>query len=124
MPRSVSRVFASSPLAITSPPLGTSPAKARNECSTSARSLKKSRWSASTSRITATVGKKFKNELQYSQLSRMIVSPLPTRWPACSSGRKPPIITVGSFPASRKMCVSMEVVVVLPCVPETQTALR
>ena len=31
--------------------------------------------------MTATVGKKFRKELQYSQLSRMIVSPLPTRWP-------------------------------------------
>ncbi len=51
-----------------------------------------------------------------------IVSPLPTRWPAPSSGSVPPIITVGSRPACRKICVIMDVVVVLPCVPETQTA--
>ena len=43
------------------------------------RSLKKSRWSASTFRITATVGKKLRKLLQYSQDSRMMVSPLPTR---------------------------------------------
>lgn len=43
------------------------------------RSLKKSRWSSPTLRITATVGKKFRNELQYSQDSRMMVSPFPTR---------------------------------------------
>ena len=30
-------------------------------------------------RITATVGKKERKELQYSQLSRMMVSPWPTR---------------------------------------------
>ena len=76
------------------------------------------------SRTTAVVGKKFKNELQYSQLSRMIVSPCPTRCPAPRSGREPPIMTVGSRPASMKMCVSIEVVVVLPCVPETQMACR
>lgn len=72
--------------------------------------------------MTAAVGKKFRNELQYSQLSRMIVSPLPTRCPAPSSGRKPPIMIVGSRLACMKMCVSIEVVVVLPCVPETQMA--
>ena len=53
MPRSASAVLASSPFATISPPAGTSAANARNECSTSARSLKKSRWSASTSRMTA-----------------------------------------------------------------------
>ena len=58
---------------------GTSSAKRRKECSTSCRSLKKSRWSASTLRMTATVGKKLRNELQYSQLSAMMVSPWPTR---------------------------------------------
>ena len=72
--------------------------------------------------MTATVGKKFRKELQYSQLSRMMGSPLPTRWPAPSSGRKPPIMIVGSSPACMKICVSMEVVVVLPWVPATQMA--
>ena len=32
----------------------------------------------------------------------------------------PPVITVGSWPASVKMCESSEVVVVLPCVPVTE----
>ncbi len=50
-------VFSSSPLARTVPPGGTRSANARKECSTSSRSLKKkSRWSASMFRITATVG--------------------------------------------------------------------
>ena len=65
--------------ATTWPSAGTSSAKRRKECSTSCRSLKKSRWSASTLRMTATVGKKLRNELQYSQLSAMMVSPWPTR---------------------------------------------
>lgn len=42
--------------------------------------------------------------------------------PRASSGRKPPIMIVGSRLACMKMCVSIEVVVVLPCVPETQMA--
>ncbi len=62
----------------------------------SSRSLKKSRWSASIFKITATVGAKERKELQYSQLSRMMVSPRPTRYPAPSRGSVPPIITVGS----------------------------
>ena len=59
--------------------LGYKIGKSVKDRSTSVRSLKKSRWSASTFRITATVGKKFRKELQYSQDSRMIVSPWPTR---------------------------------------------
>ena len=50
----------------------------------------------STLRITATVGEKERKELQYSQDSAMMVSPLPTRWPAPNMGRVPPIMTVGS----------------------------
>ena len=73
-------------------------------------------------RMTATVGKKERKELQYSQLSRMMVSPLPTRWPAPSRGRVPPIMTVGSSPAAMMMWVHMEVVVVLPWVPEMHRA--
>ena len=88
----------------------------------SARSLKKSRWSSSTFRMTATVGQKDRKELQYSQDSAMMVSPWPTRWPAPRMGRKPPIITEGSRPAARKMWVHMEVVVVLPWVPATHRA--
>lgn len=34
----------------------------------------------------------------------------------------PPTEIVGSFLAAKKICVSMEVVVVLPCVPETPMA--
>ena len=45
----------------------------------SSRSLKKSRWSSSMFRITATVGKKLRKLLQYSQDSRMMVCPPPTR---------------------------------------------
>ena len=75
----ISGTPASSQLATTWPSAGTSSAKRRKECSTSCRSLKKSRWSASTLRMTATVGKKLRNELQYSQLSAMMVSPWPTR---------------------------------------------
>ena len=78
-PSKVCMVLASSALATIRPFSGTRSAKARKECSTSSRSLKKSRWSASMLRITATVGKKDRKELQYSQLSRMMVSPWPTR---------------------------------------------
>ena len=78
-PSRVCMVLASSALATMTPLSGTRSAKARKECSTSSRSLKKSRWSASMLRITATVGKKERKELQYSQLSRMMVSPWPTR---------------------------------------------
>ena len=57
----------------------TSSANRRKECWMSVRSLKKSRWSSSTFKITATVGKKLRKLLQYSQDSRMMVSPWPTR---------------------------------------------
>ena len=73
-------------------------------------------------RITATVGKKERKELQYSQDSAMMVSPLPTRWPAPSMGRVPPIMTVGSRRAARKIWVHILVVVVLPWVPEMHRA--
>ncbi len=48
------------PVGDDAPPSGTRSAKRRKECSTSSRSLKKSRWSASMFRMTATVGKKDK----------------------------------------------------------------
>ena len=44
----------------------------------------------------AMVGKKLRKLLQYSQDSRMMVSPLPTRCPQPSAGRTPPIMTEGS----------------------------
>ena len=72
--------------------------------------------------MTATVGKKDRKELQYSQDSRMMVFPLPTRWPVPSRGRVPPIITVGSIRAARAMWVHMEGGVVLPWVPEMHRA--
>ena len=75
-------------------------------------------------KMTAMVGKKERKELQYSQDSRMMVSPCPTRWPAPSRGRVPPIITVGSRPAAMAMWVHMEVVVVFPWVPEMHRAWR
>ena len=54
----------------------------------------------------------------------MMVSPLPTRVPWPNSGSVPPIMTVGSFWAAMKIWVAMEVVVVLPWVPDTHRALR
>ena len=68
------------------------------------------------------VGWKARKLSWYSQLSRMMVSPPPTRCPACSSGRVPPIITVGSRSAAMSMCVHMLVVVVLPWVPAMHSA--
>ena len=54
----------------------------------------------------------------------MIVLPWPTRWPECSSGSVPPIMTVGSRSAAILMCVHIEVVVVLPWVPAMHSAFR
>ena len=51
-----------------------------------------------------------------------MVSPAPTLCPAFKSGRVPPIMTVGSFSAAMSMCVHIEVVVVLPWVPEMHRA--
>ena len=51
-----------------------------------------------------------------------MVLPLPTRWPVPKMGRVPPIITVGSMRAAMAMWVHMEVVVVLPWVPEMHRA--
>ena len=53
----------------------------------------------------------------------MMVLPWPTRWPALRSGSVPPIMTVGSLSAAIMMWVHMEVVVVLPWVPQMQRAL-
>ena len=52
-----------------------------------------------------------------------MVLPWPTRCPALSRGRVPPIITVGSLSAAMSIWVHMEVVVVLPWVPEMHRAL-
>ena len=68
------------------------------------------------------VGKKFKKESQYSQDSSTMVSPWPTRWPAFSMGRVPPIMTVGSFSAAIRIWVHMEVLVVFPWVPAMHRA--
>ena len=78
-PATASMALALSALTMTDPAGGTSSANRRKECWMSARSLKKSRWSSSTFKITATVGKKLRKLLQYSQDSRMMVSPWPTR---------------------------------------------
>ena len=51
-----------------------------------------------------------------------MVFPFPTRWPVPKMGRVPPIITVGSTRAAMAMWVHMEVVVVLPWVPEMHRA--
>ena len=79
MPATASMALALSALTMTEPASGTSSANCRKDRWMSWRSLKKSRWSSSTFKITATVGKKLKKLLQYSQDSRMMVSPWPTR---------------------------------------------
>ena len=55
----------------------------------------------------------------YSQASQTMVSLLPTRPLPPMKGSLPPMTALGSRPASIRICVSMPVVVVLPCVPET-----
>ena len=52
----------------------------------------------------------------------MMVLPFPTRWPVPRIGRVPPIITVGSIRAAMAMWVHIEVVDVLPWVPEMHRA--
>ena len=56
-----------------------------------------------------------------SSASTIIHSPLPRRALVPQSWMMPPEITVGSTPAVVKMCAMSEVVVVLPCVPVTDT---
>ena len=51
-----------------------------------------------------------------------MVLPFPTRWPVPRIGRVPPIITVGSIRAAMAIWVHIEVVDVLPWVPEMHRA--
>ena len=81
--------------------------------------MKKSIWSSSIFRITATVGKKDRKLLVYSHASVRNVSEWPTRIFPPISGRIPPTEIVGSFWLSMRIMDSMEVVVVFPWVPDT-----
>ncbi len=56
-----------------------------------------------------------------SSASTIIHLPLPSRAFDPQSLMMPPVITVGSSPAAVKMWAMSEVVVVLPCVPVTET---
>ena len=56
-----------------------------------------------------------------SSASTIIQSPLPSRAFDPHSLMMPPVITVGSRPATLKTWAISEVVVVLPCVPVTET---
>ena len=69
-----------------------------------------------------TAGCSCKKVSTYSQASQMMVSLPPTRQLLLMSGSLPPIMALGSAPASIKIWVSMDVVVVLPWVPETATS--
>ena len=87
----------------------------------SARSLKKSRWSASISRMMPIPGNISRKLLVYSQASaaKYWLRPILTFPPMLS--RIPPMERVGSVPALTRISEIMEVVVVFPCVPLTAT---
>jgi hypothetical protein len=55
-----------------------------------------------------------------SSASTIIHLPCPSRAVEPQELMIPPVMTVGSSPASVKICESYEVVVVLPCVPVTE----
>ena len=76
------------------------------------REPKYSRWSASIFKIMEIAS-------TYSQASQIIISDLPARPLLPINGSFPPMIAEGSFPAWINNCVSIPVVVVFPCVPET-----
>ena len=69
----------------------------------------------------AAAGANMRNEPSLSSASATNSSPLPSSAPRPVSARTPPITYDGSAPSSRSTVVSMEVVVVLPCVPATAT---
>ena len=83
------------------------------------REPKYSRWSASIFKIMEIAGLNFKKVSTYSQASQIIISDLPARPLLPINGSFPPMIAEGSFPAWINNCVSIPVVVVFPCVPET-----
>ena len=100
------------------PSFGSSAANRWKEERMSSISLKKSIWSSSTLSITAIFGKKSKKLLVYSQASVTNTSELPTLIFPPIAFKIPPTEMVGSFSASSKIWDSIDVVVVLPCVPE------
>ena len=106
----------------TRPSSGNLSIKVLKESRISLISLKKSRWSASTFKITAMLGKKEWKELVYSQASARKMSDCPTRRFPPISFIIPPTVIVGSFAASIRISPIMEVVVVFPWVPATLIA--
>ena len=74
-------------------------------------------------RITATEGLRSRNVLANSHASHASISSFPVRPFAPMSGRRPPITADVSISAPSSICVIMEVVVVLPCVPHTPITL-
>ena len=82
------------------------------------RFLKKSKWSSSMFKITAMSGFICKKVLLNSQLSQTKFCEWPYLPYALISGSFPPITADGSSPASMRICVVIDVVVVLPCVPQ------
>ena len=103
------------------PSSGRSPANRLKEFRISSISLKKSRWSASMFRMISMVGKKDRKLLVYSQASVTNISGPPTRILPPMASSIPPTEMVGSFRASIRISVSMDVVVVFPWVPATAT---
>ncbi len=83
-----------------------------------------SRWSASTLVTTASSGRYARNERSLSSASATKMSPVPSCAFAPDSFRLPPMANDGSAPQCCSATVSIEVVVVLPWVPETATARR
>ena len=70
-------------------------------------------------RITATSGERSRKVSTNSHASQTIVSLFPLLPWLSMSGSFPPMTAVGSLPAMMSTCVSIEVTVVLPCVPQT-----
>ena len=81
-------------------------------------------WSASMFVTTASTGIRFRKEASDSSASTTMNSPLPRAELAPALCSLPPITKVGSTPASVRMSVTSEVVVVLPCVPAMAMPLR
>ena len=113
----ISLVLSMSPFITRVPSSGRRFANFLKECLMSFRSLKKSRWSASILVITLIFGKKLRKLFVYSQASVTKYSDLPTLIFPPISLKIPPIERVGSTSASKRILASIEVVVVLPCVP-------
>ena len=71
--------------------------------------------------MTATVGNRWRNEPSDSSASATRISPWPSRAFDPKARALPPMIAVGSSPASARMTAIIVVVVVLPWLPATAT---